>query len=491
MLPNSWVEQHFKGVRFEGEEAAALCPFHKERKPSFYLNLRTGAWKCHAGCGGGGLKGLCKKLSLPLPAVGKVKEAPVEDKERQYIGLDRVADDEKRLWSREGRDALNYLKKRGITTEVLKRFRIGYSGTRVQIPILLADGSCVNIRQYDWTHVDQHKFLSVKTGLGDAVLWPGGVVEANDELIVFEGELDTLLAHSLGLAGAVTGTGGAGTWSDAWTRAMAHKRVLVCYDIDDAGRQGAALVAKKLLLAAESVRVVALPISEPPHGDFTDFAAAVKLDRKEVHGLFAKYRAMAGTEQRVHFSRLSEEAPDESKLLQLRAVVSGKDLTPFNVPAAVAITCVPDDKGKSCSLCPLKAFGGTAQIDIPVTSKVVLQSVQANDSAVDRAVRDYCGVPSRCPGCRADINKTISLWDVRLSPDVDSGEEEGAEGARRAFSMKNLITNQPYDMKLAHVSDPKTQYSLLHILQAKTSHTSLDAWSTVGKEELLKLWEAK
>ncbi len=57
--------------------------------------------------------------------------------------------------------------------------------------------------------------------------------------------------------------------------------------------------------------------------------------------------------------------------------------------------------------------------------------------------------------------------------------------------MADLVTNQPYDMELAAVSDPKTQYSLLHIVKAETSHTALDAWSTAGKEKLLALWEVR
>jgi hypothetical protein len=113
----------------------------------------------------------------------------------------------------------------------------------------------------------------------------------------------------------------------------------------------------------------------------------------------------------------------------------------------------------------------------------------ASDSQVDIAVKEYCRIPARCPGHQQSIVKSTPLWDLRLSPDVDSGEEEGADGSRRAFSMKNLQTNQPYDLTLVPCSDPKTQYALLHILEAKGSTTSLDNWSHEGKEALLQVWE--
>jgi hypothetical protein len=108
---------------------------------------------------------------------------------------------------------------------------------------------------------------------------------------------------------------------------------------------------------------------------------------------------------------------------------------------------------------------------------------------VDQAVRDYCRIPARCPGHQQDIVKTTPLWDLRLSPDVDSTEEEGSEGSRRAFSMTDLATNQPYELQIVACSDPKTQYALLHILEAKSSLTSLDNWTAKGKEKLLALWE--
>ena len=35
------------------KEVTILCPFHDDHSPSFSVNLVTGLWTCHAGCGGG------------------------------------------------------------------------------------------------------------------------------------------------------------------------------------------------------------------------------------------------------------------------------------------------------------------------------------------------------------------------------------------------------------------------------------------------------
>lgn len=485
----TWLRANFKVQSITGNNAAMLCPLHKEKKASFYINVNTGKWKCHSKCGGGQLKTLCSRAHVDPPGEEE-QAAPAREQARKYVPDSLIKAAVERLSTKAAKDAVSYLEKRGVTRQTMKKFHLGYGEDgRVWIPVFDHQGFCINVRRYDWTKLETAKFLNYAEGYGEAVIWPAGIVEREDEVIIFEGELDTLVAQSLGLDNAVTSTGGAGTWTDSFSRALAGKSVLICYDIDDAGRQGAALVARKLSVSASRVAAVQLPITQPKNGDFTDYALAVKFDRRTVHDLFGGYRVAQAPASRVHFSKLADADPDPARLLKLRSVVSGKDLTPFNVPAQVVVHCVPDDKAASCRLCPLKGFGGRAEISIPVTSKPVLQSVMATDRMVDVAIATHCEIPNRCPGNRISVSKTIPLWDLRLSADVDSGEEEGAEGSRRAFSMANLVTNQPYDMELSAVSDPKTQYSLLHIVKAETSHTALDAWTSVGKEKLLALWE--
>ena len=48
--------------RQSGDELVACCPLHDERRPSFSVNLSTGLWICHAGCGGGNLAKLVHRV---------------------------------------------------------------------------------------------------------------------------------------------------------------------------------------------------------------------------------------------------------------------------------------------------------------------------------------------------------------------------------------------------------------------------------------------
>ncbi|RYZ77787.1 MAG: hypothetical protein EOP05_00550 [Proteobacteria bacterium] len=41
---------------------SARCPLHPDTNPSFSISIRTGLWKCHAGCGAGDLFQLYGRL---------------------------------------------------------------------------------------------------------------------------------------------------------------------------------------------------------------------------------------------------------------------------------------------------------------------------------------------------------------------------------------------------------------------------------------------
>jgi hypothetical protein len=47
------VLRKLEHVQFYGDEVEALCPFHDDHHPSFYININTGLWNCRA-CGKAG-----------------------------------------------------------------------------------------------------------------------------------------------------------------------------------------------------------------------------------------------------------------------------------------------------------------------------------------------------------------------------------------------------------------------------------------------------
>lgn len=273
-----WTDFFDIQVRPGQAEYSVHCPFHQDDNPSLSVNIDTGLWCCHA-CGekGNGIQFLAKIKNLSF------KEAAREIQNRFYRGtaLKKTRENNKKLQLippevaekfhaelLENKKALEFLKKkRGWTLETVKRFKLGYDNHRVMIPIFDEFGRLVNIRKYSPSGASP-KFLHWDEGFGEARWFPIENLQ-HDEVVLFEGEPDTILANQLGI-NALTQTAGANTFKDKWAELFKGKKVWICYDNDETGRTGAQKAAAILARTANEVRIIELPVVGDKE-DFTDW----------------------------------------------------------------------------------------------------------------------------------------------------------------------------------------------------------------------------
>lgn len=124
----------------------ALCPFHAEKTPSFYVSKEKQIWHCF-GCDKGGdlisfvmemegmnfpesLRHLGKKAGVEIP---EFRPSKSNDEKEFLIGMHELAGRfyETILWQHEeGAEARSYLKKRGISEALAKTFRLGVAPER-------------------------------------------------------------------------------------------------------------------------------------------------------------------------------------------------------------------------------------------------------------------------------------------------------------------------------------------------------------------------
>ncbi len=159
MIPQSTIEQiaaandivdvigGYFPLKRAGAMWKALCPFHREKSPSFTVNPQRQIFKCF-GCGAGGsvFKFVQQYESVEFPTAVKrladragiriVEEelSPEDDQRlrmrRRLLALHAEAAEwfHRNLMKSAGaREARAYLKKRGITSEVAASWKIGYS----------------------------------------------------------------------------------------------------------------------------------------------------------------------------------------------------------------------------------------------------------------------------------------------------------------------------------------------------------------------------
>ena len=129
-------------LRRRGANFFGLCPFHDEKTPSFSVAPAKQIYHCF-GCSNGGnvFSFLMEYQKLTFPEAVKTLadryNIPIEyergkDDSTTYSNLYEIHEQATmlymdNLYSPRGEQALNYLKERGLSEDILKQFRIGFA----------------------------------------------------------------------------------------------------------------------------------------------------------------------------------------------------------------------------------------------------------------------------------------------------------------------------------------------------------------------------
>ena len=151
------VSQHVPLNR-RGKNYIGLCPFHNEKTPSFTVSQEKQFYKCF-GCGEGGsvfnflmkkeglsfseaVRSLARKAGVDIP---QRRDASYEKRDYLYQANSLAAGFfQACLSSEEGRQAREYLDKRGIDRGSIEKFRIGYAPDRWDGLLTAAQGKGIS-----------------------------------------------------------------------------------------------------------------------------------------------------------------------------------------------------------------------------------------------------------------------------------------------------------------------------------------------------------
>lgn len=141
LLPSAVVGKKV-ALKSNGREHGGLCPFHKEKTPSFTVSDEKGFYHCF-GCGAHGdiikftmeadglpfmeaVKKLAYDAGMAMPEMSRESQAK-EIRRKSLYDVTKLACDFFQEQLQKSQEPMAYLKKRGITSEILTKFKIGFA----------------------------------------------------------------------------------------------------------------------------------------------------------------------------------------------------------------------------------------------------------------------------------------------------------------------------------------------------------------------------
>ena len=133
-------------LKRSGRNFFGLCPFHKEKSPSFSVSPDKQIFHCF-GCGVGGnvfhflskieninfvesVKMLANRANIALPTLDNGEDAKKQQLKAKVYEINKIAAEfyHENLYKPTAKPGQEYVKKRHLDNKTLKAFKIGYSG---------------------------------------------------------------------------------------------------------------------------------------------------------------------------------------------------------------------------------------------------------------------------------------------------------------------------------------------------------------------------
>lgn len=351
-----------------GRSLRGLCPFHKEKTPSFHVSPERGTWHCF-GCGLGGdgfsfiekvegvdfkgaLKILAEKAGVTIEYSSRGNPEDASKKERLHALMNRASE-----WyasHHPGSSAETYAKQRGLSNETIAAWRLGFApdawrellealtAEGFTVPELLAAGLVKEADGKPGTYYDRFRnrlMFPIRDAAGRVVAFTGraladddlakylnspetelyhksdvlfGMDAAKDAIrtrgftMLVEGQIDVLHAHQAGFTNAVALSGTA--LSDRHLDLMKRfsENLMLVLDADPAGLKATARSAELALYAGLRVKAARLPKGKDPADLISEDAAE-----------FGKRVVAAKPIVEFFLAELAQQESDPHRLLRL------------------------------------------------------------------------------------------------------------------------------------------------------------------------------
>ena len=310
-------------LKRSGRNLVGLCPFHNEKSPSFSVSRENGFFYCF-GCGAGGdaitfirrienldyvdaVKLLAQRAGMTVPegpsdnGMGKLKTRILEANREAARFYHRM------LYTPEGRQALDYLRGRGLSEKTIIHFGLGYSPRdRFELvnhlkskgfsgnEIIQANLANQSQKGYPFDRFSDRVMFPIIDLRGNVIGFGGRIMsdikpkylntsdtpvfnksrnlfalqfaknKANGQLILVEGYMDVIALHQAGFENAVATLGTSLTQDQAMIIKRYCDEVVICYDADEAGQKATQRAIGILRPTGVKIKILTVPNGKDP-----------------------------------------------------------------------------------------------------------------------------------------------------------------------------------------------------------------------------------
>ena len=304
----SQIAGKYVQLKKRGKEFIGLSPFKNEKTPSFTINDEKGFYHCFStGEHGNIFDFLMKTRSLGFGEAVKVlaSEAGMQpykfskydkEKEEKYSKYKKIIKEysdyfQSQLFDKKNSFALDYLKERKLTEEVIKKFQLGYVpinnffnelSKKYSIDDIKSTGLYYFIEKNE-KYIDRFKnriIFPIFNLSGDVVAFGGRIINGENlakyinspeteffkkgrqlfnlnlakdersntkEVIIVEGYMDVISLYSRGIKNVISNCGTAITESQINLIWKFFSNPIICLDGDKSGQQAALRIAERLI----------------------------------------------------------------------------------------------------------------------------------------------------------------------------------------------------------------------------------------------------
>ena len=291
------VISQYVRLKRSGRNYFGLCPFHNEKSPSFSVSPDKQIFHCF-GCGVGGnvftflmkiegisfieaIQNLAERANIVLPKLENNEESGKEELKAKVYKVNGFAAEyyHKNLYLPTAKIAQEYVKKRKLSNETLKSFRIGFSGKFDELfkelkkqgfgETEILESGLVN-KNDRGQYIDRYRnrlMFPICDARGRVIAFGGRVLDNSKpkyinspenivyskgrhlfglnvakkgqgmlkKLLIVEGYMDVISLHQRGITNVVAPLGTALTQQQGWLLRKNAEQIILSFDSDEAG----------------------------------------------------------------------------------------------------------------------------------------------------------------------------------------------------------------------------------------------------------------